>query len=124
MKTKEIRKTGEIASALIAICTGLTGMIASHIWSTLDQARANLILLKIGSWMPGWWGIGSYAGKETVGLLLWLLSWFVLHFIFKHVNVSLKKWIYGFIISFVMILVFTWPPLYHAIWGWLPTIPF
>jgi hypothetical protein len=118
------RKTGEIAAALTAVCIGLTGMIASHIWSVADQARANLFLLKIGSWIPAWWGIGPYAGKETIGLVLWLGSWVPLHFVFKRLEISLKGWAYGFIAAFALIVIMTWPPVYHAIWGWLPTLPF
>jgi len=30
-------------------------------------------------WMPGAAGIGPYSGKETLGLLAWLISWLVLH---------------------------------------------
>lgn len=121
---KRQRKTGEIAAALIAVLIGLAGMIASHIWSVVDQARAHLILLKIGSWIPGWWGIGPYAGKETVGCVIWLVSWLVLHFILKRYEISLKGWTYGFLGLFVIILIFTWPPVYHGIWGWLPALPF
>ncbi len=122
--SKKRRNTGEIAAAFLAICIGLTGMIASHIWSVVDQINAHLTLLKIGSWIPGWWGIGPYAGKETVGLVLWIASWFVLHLIFKRTNVSLKGWTYVFMVMFSIIVIFTWPPVYHAIWGWLPTLPF
>lgn len=36
-------------------------------------------------------------------------GWFVLHFILKRTNVSLKGWTYGFIVIFSIIVIFTWP---------------
>ncbi|NBI29957.1 hypothetical protein [Chengkuizengella marina] len=117
------RKTGEILAVLISIFLGFSALITSHIWSITNPATANYVLLKIGSWLPGWWGIGTYAGKEMIGLIFWIVSWIVLHFILKNIQISLKKWLAVFMFSIFTLLIITWPPIYHAIWGWLPTKP-
>ncbi|WP_214482155.1 hypothetical protein [Bacillus sp. SM2101] len=119
----EQRKSGEIVAVLISIIVGLIALIISHIWSIANPLVANAYLLKIGSWLPGWWGIGVYAGKEMIALLVWVFSWIALHFMLRNVQLSLFKWIYIFLISILFLLIITWPPIYHAIWGWLPTKP-
>ncbi|WP_248930414.1 hypothetical protein [Paenibacillus hamazuiensis] len=123
MRYEKGPRTGEIAALLLAIWIGLLALCASHIWSVADPYRANLLLLKLGSWLPGWWGIGPYAGKETAGLAAWLASWLVLHVAMGRSRPRLAPWIYAFTIGFALLLVAIWPPVYHAVFGWLPTAP-
>jgi hypothetical protein len=111
-------KTGEIVAVMVSVWLGLASLIGSHLWSVANVVQSNLVLLKIGSWMPGWWGIGPYAGKETIGLVTWLVSWVILFYVLKERELKLKPWIYGFVIGFIALIVLIWPAVYHAILGW------
>ncbi|MEI5908614.1 hypothetical protein WAK64_16320 [Bacillus spongiae] len=117
------RKTGEVVAVFISIFLCLAALITSHIWSVENPLTANKFLLKVGSFLPGWWGIGTYAGKEMLALIVWVLSWVILHFTLRNFQFSLKKWLSLFLISILTLMIITWPPIYHAIWGWLPTKP-
>ncbi len=113
------RHSGEAVAVLLSVWLGLAAMQISHIWSIADPVEANLVLLKIGSWwMPNWMKIGSYAGKETVGLIVWLASWLLLFMMLRKRDFHLKPWIYGFIAGIMVVVIFTWPPLIHTIFGW------
>lgn len=114
--------TGEAAAALGSVWLGMAGLVFSHLWSVIDPIRANMKLLKIGSWIPGWWGIGPYAGKQTVALALWIGGWAVLHLLFKQQEVNLKRWIYAFLIGFAVLMLLIWPPIYHNLFGWNPAL--
>ncbi|MCL1594104.1 MAG: hypothetical protein M3132_07135 [Actinomycetia bacterium] len=45
-----------------------------------------------------WWewgqGVGPLAGKSTVAVIIWLVSWAVLYFVWKDKDVDLKKMFY------------------------------
>ncbi|MFJ9500858.1 hypothetical protein [Brevibacillus centrosporus] len=71
----------------------------------------------------GWQGIGPFAGKEVIGLLLWLCSWLILHFLLKGRDTSIRKAAVLFVIGFAIILIAIWPPVYHAFLGWPPGLP-
>jgi vacuolar-type H+-ATPase subunit I/STV1 len=116
------RKSGEFAAVLLSVCLGIAATTFSHLWSVYDPVRANPILLKIGSWLPGWWGIGPYAGKETAGLLVWLSAWGICHWTIGRKEVALKRWVILFVVAFVANLIISWPTVYHAILAW-PTMP-
>ncbi|WP_284642154.1 hypothetical protein [Paenibacillus silviterrae] len=123
MSEKQSPATGEAVAAMYALLFGLALMLASHLWTLAEPFRAPQQLLKLGSWIPGWWGIGAYAGKETVGLLSWMLSWIFLHVLLHKRSCTLKPHFYIFMIGFVLLLVGYWPPVYHAVFGWTPTLP-
>lgn len=122
MKKDKQRKTGEVASVLLSVYLGILTTTASHLWSYYNPLKANAILLKIGSWIPSWWGIGPYAGKETVGLLVWLVSWAIFHWTIGRKEVDLRPWTIGFAIAFVGNLIILWPTVYHTILWW-PVLP-
>lgn len=121
--SRQNKKTGEIAAALFSAWLGIASLVGSHVWTVADPLYANQFLLKIGSWMPGWQGIGAFSGKETVGLATWLVSWSLLFVLLKHREVNLKVCFYAILAGFAVIFIFTWPPVYHAIFGWHPAIP-
>ncbi|EFM08437.1 conserved hypothetical protein [Paenibacillus curdlanolyticus YK9] len=116
-------RNGEAAAALLSILIGMAAVIGTHLWSVAQPATANRAMYKLGSWMPGWYGIGPFSGKETAGLIGWLFSWLVLWLIFRHRQLQLKIWLFAFIGIFFALMVLLWPPVYHAIFGWLPALP-
>ena len=106
---------GPAAAALIAAGLGLValalaqvGSEASGSWKSAMQALGN-------SWIPGAKGIGPYSGKETVGLLAWLISWAVLHLALRRRDVSL---VLAGIVSLLLVGLSTtllWPPVTHLL---------
>ncbi len=118
----ETNKTGEVVAALFAALIGMAAVAASHMWSVASPYPANMYLLKIGSWMPSYGGIGPYSGKETLGLLTWLGSWLILFFLLRKRELELRVWVYAFLAGFVLVMIALWPPVYHAIFGWHPSV--
>lgn len=106
---------------MLSVWLGLASLVCGHLWSVAKPERANLFLLKMGVWIPGWEKIGPYAGKETIGLIVWLVSWLLLFFLLKNREFSLKYSIYAFVAGMIIIVIFIWPPVIHAIFGWNPT---
>jgi hypothetical protein len=62
-----------------------------------------------------WWNpAGPLTGKTGVGVLIWLISWVILHFLWKDKEVDFNK---TFIITLVLIglgFIFTFPPVFEA----------
>jgi hypothetical protein len=62
-----------------------------------------------------WWNpAGPLTGKTIVGVLAWLISWAILHFLWKDKEVDFNK---TFIITLVLIglgFIFTFPPVFEA----------
>jgi hypothetical protein len=62
-----------------------------------------------------WWNpVGPLTGKTAVGVLAWLISWAILHFLWKDKEVDFNK---TFIVTLVLIglgFVFTFPPIFEA----------
>lgn len=81
--------TGPAAAAVLAAGIGLLALAVAQVASAASSAfRASMQALG-NLWMPGAAGIGPYSGKETVALLAWLLTWFVLHRLLRQRDVSL-----------------------------------
>lgn len=57
--------------------------------------------------------VGPLSGKTTVGVVAWLVSWAILHFLWKDKEVNFNK---TFIITLVLIglgFLFTFPPVFE-----------
>ena len=118
MKAYKQRKTGEFAAVLLSVWLGIAATTFSHLWSYLRSGQSQSDFAEVGSWIPGWWGIGPYAGKETAGLLVWLSAWAICHWTIGRKEVTLKPWAIVFVVAFVVNLIIRWPTVYHAILAW------
>ncbi|MCL4267374.1 MAG: hypothetical protein KJ069_29625 [Anaerolineae bacterium] len=62
-----------------------------------------------------WWNpAGPLTGKTSVAVLAWLISWVLLHTLWKNKEIDLWK---SFIITLVLIglgVLFTFPPIFEA----------
>ncbi|WP_127584435.1 hypothetical protein [Paenibacillus koleovorans] len=114
-------KSGELAAALLAMWLGMAALLASHLWSMAMPSKANLFLLKLAVWIPGWQKIGPFAGKETIGLIVWLGSWVLLFLLLHRRSVPLKPALYAFLAGVLLVTLLFWPPVIHAWFGWNPT---
>jgi hypothetical protein len=68
-------------------------------------------------WMPGAEGIGPYSGKETLGLVTWLISWLVLHFSLRNRQMSGGLWLIVFLLGIGLATTLVWPPIWHFFLG-------
>ena len=118
---KAIPKSGEVVATLLSVWLGLASLVYSHLWSIVRPDKANLFLLKMGTWIPGYEKIGPFAGKETVGLIVWFVSFVLLFLLLRNRTFTLSYWVYAFIAGIIVIVVFIWPPLIHSLFGWMPT---
>ena len=92
-------------------------MVTHHFAET--SLEIDVFIWGLGKWIPGsgddnklWGTLGSYAGKETILLVGWLVSWFVLQGLLKHKQVKTKTifmWTFGLIVAAT---VMTWQPLF------------
>lgn len=70
-----------------------------------------------GYWIPGSQGsgpdgsIGSYTGKETLALVVWLGSWLLFHSLWRKQNLSLSAWTKIFIVALGLITLGFFHPL-------------
>jgi hypothetical protein len=109
---------GIAAAALISAAIGaLMMMVTHHLADTsVDRERS---IEWLGSWMPGsqstdpvTGNIGSYAGKETMLLVCWLVSWVILHDLLQYRQVSTRTIFFGTFGLLVAAIVMCWHPLF------------
>lgn len=110
--------SGPAAAALISTGIGPLLMMVSHHLADTSKERENIIWV-IGSWIPGshnpnkmWGDIGPYAGKETILLLGWLVSWAILHRLWRHRNIKPKTMFFWFFALLIVTTIMSWPPLF------------
>ena len=117
--------SGPAAAALIsAAFSCFMLMVNQHFTSIFKEW--NEIVWALGDWIPGsknpdpiYGEIGSYSGKETVMLIVWLASWFVLHQLWKNKQINFRPifvCLFGFLVAAT---VMNWHPLFP----YLPLMP-
>jgi hypothetical protein len=111
--------TGMAAAALISGAIGAVMMMISHHLSDTNKSFEKLLHKTIGAWIPGavnsnpmWGNIGSYAGKETIMLVSWLISWVVLHLWLKDQQVKPRTLFFWLIGLYTIATVMSWHPLF------------
>jgi hypothetical protein len=103
------RPEGPAAAAMLA--AGI-GMFALGVLTTLSEASTGL-----HDWLEKWefdQGVGPLAGKTTVAVIVWVVSWLVLGLAWRRKDANLKTW---FWVAFVLGLVGflgTFPPIFQA----------
>ncbi len=92
------RSTGALIAATLSPLLGFFTLMLSHHISRLSKSMDQLIHA-YGHWIPGSIGsgpdgsIGSYTGKETLALIVWLVSWLIFHQCWRHKELSITAWI-------------------------------
>ena len=90
--------SGPAVAATLAPVLGFFTLMISHHVSRLGKDWDKLIH-SYGYWIPGSTGtgpdgsIGSYSGKETLAIVVWLLSWAIFHLLWKEQDISVKRWL-------------------------------
>jgi hypothetical protein len=110
--------SGPAAVALISAGIGCFTMMVTHHLSETSKA-IETIVWNLGTWIPGsktdsdlWGNIGSYSGKETMLLVGWLVSWQILHALWKNKNIKSRTiffWMFGLLVAATAMC---WHPLF------------
>ncbi|WP_230874631.1 hypothetical protein [Methylomonas sp. LL1] len=104
-----------MAASLSLLLAFLTLMISHHIsrlTPMLDKA-----IHAYGHWIPGSTGsgpegsIGSYSGKETLAIIVWLSSWLIFHLLWRKLDLPLQTWTRWFVIGLATITLGFFHPL-------------
>ncbi|HAT12554.1 MAG TPA: hypothetical protein DCS91_02160 [Microcoleaceae bacterium UBA11344] len=110
--------SGPAAAAIISAAIGCFTMMVSHHLGDTSKAT-NEWLWNLGSWIPGsktndelWGNIGSYTGKETMLLVGWLVSWPILHTLWKNKNIKSHTIFFWMFSLLVAATAMSWHPLF------------
>jgi hypothetical protein len=104
------RPTGPVVAALMAVLCGEFALLVADKISNRSKAVEGWVY-SLGKWMPGATGtgaggsIGPYSGKETLALVVWCLSWVILHAALRNASPSVAKSLYAFLIGLALITV-------------------
>ncbi len=108
--------SGPVVAASLALLLAFLTLMVSHHISRLSPGLDKLVH-SYGYWIPGSQGkgpdgsIGSYTGKETLAIGVWLLSWLALHLMWRKQDLDLAAWTRIFVISLVAITLGFFHPL-------------
>lgn len=115
---KPPKVNGAAAAAFISAGIGAVGMMISHHFSDTNK-DVEKSLKSLGSWIPGsvspdpmWGNIGSYAGKETVFLIAWLVSWAILYVVLKNKQLRATTIFFWMFSLFTLATAMSWHPLF------------
>ena len=114
---RETRPTGAAAAAYLSASLGILALALSHLFSEKSESVKNAVHHLGKFWMPGAEGIGPYSGKETIQLLVWLLTWLILHLWFRKKNISVRWSGILFLIILGIATTLLWPPVVHILVG-------
>ncbi len=110
--------SGVAAAALISAAIGIVTMMVTHHVAETSTVRSQFIH-SLGYWLPGstnadpvMGNIGSYAGKETMLLVGWIVSWIILHYLLQYRQVRPKTIFFSTFGLFTAALVMCWHPLF------------
>lgn len=108
--------SGPLVAASISPILGFFTLMVSHHISRLSKNLDRLVHA-YGHWIPGSVGtgpdgsIGSYTGKETLALTVWLSSWLLFHVLWRNRDLSVKVWIPWFLGSIFLVTLGFFHPL-------------
>ena len=109
--------SGAAVAALIAAMLGMLALAIVNVFAEASEAFAGTVHGIGKLWMPGAAGIGPYSGKETVGLVVWIVSWAVLHPLGRGKELNLSRWLVVFLIGVGVATTLLWPPVYGFLAG-------
>jgi hypothetical protein len=114
MSTTETTKlpNGAAIAAYLAVMIGLLILATVAFACDLSKPFEQLVFGIGKMWMPGAADIGPYSGKETLGLLAWLVSWIALHCSLGRRQLDGRLWLIVFLIGMGIASTLIWPPVW------------
>lgn len=100
--------SGVVIAATLSPLLGFYTLMITHHISRVSKPLDQLIH-SYGHWIPGSVGsgalgsTGSYSGKESLALMVWLCSWAVLHTLWRKQDFSLQKWLPMFSVGLLIV---------------------
>lgn len=108
---------GVAVAALLGAMLGLLTLAVVNVFTAASQGF-NAWVHGVGKlWMPGAEGIGPYSGKETLSLVVWVGSWILLHFILRHTDMKISRWLVIFLVGVGIATTLIWPPVFEFLAG-------
>jgi hypothetical protein len=96
-------------AAAAALAAGI-GIFALGLLTVLSEVSE-----PIHDWLETWefdQGVGPLAGKTTVAVIAWAVSWIVLGFLFRKRDVSIKVWFVLALVLVILGVLGTFPPIF------------
>ncbi|MFI3135308.1 MAG: hypothetical protein QX197_00870 [Methylococcaceae bacterium] len=90
--------SGPLIAATLSPVLGFYTLMITHHISRVSKALDKTVHA-YGHWIPGSLGsgpdgsIGSYSGKESLALMVWLLSWGIFHVLWRKQELPVNRWI-------------------------------
>lgn len=103
--------TGPACAATLSAALGLLALSLAQVLSEVSSGFKATMQTLGNLWMPGAAGIGPYSGKETVALLVWLLSWALLHAVLARKEVSVGRLGALALVLIGVATTLVWPPV-------------
>jgi len=110
--------SGPAAAALISASFSCFILMVNQHLSSIFPAW-NKFIWSLGDWIPGsknpnsiYGEIGSYSGKETVMLIAWLVSWFILSKLWRNREIKFSTTFFCLFFFLVAATVMNWHPLF------------
>lgn len=111
MKTN-LEKNGAGQAAILAAMLGMLALALVNLGTEVSESFT-LHVHNLGKlWMPGAQGIGPYSGKETIALMVWLGSWFLLHRVLRVTQWPHRAVLIIFLIGVGVATTLLWPPIF------------
>lgn len=118
MKIKaNLEKLGAAQAALLSAMLGCLALALVNLGTEKSESVKNVVFNIGKAWMPGAQGIGPYSGKETLALLVWLVSWFLLHRILRKTEWNVLVTHSAFLVGMATATTLLWPPVYMFLAG-------
>jgi hypothetical protein len=116
LKERNMPLTKEVAGAVVTTGQAAAALMASGIGTLFiglmtTGAEASPALKEFLKWSEP---VGPLSGKVGVSLIVWLISWVVMHQLFKDKESNLAR---AFTITLILIaigVIFTFPPVFEA----------
>lgn len=103
---------GAAIAAYTSAMIGLLVLSLSAVLAEISEPFKEWVFNVGKFWIPGAEGIGPYSGKETLGLVAWLVSWYILHLFFRRRDLSGGFWLVIFLIGIGIATTLIWPPVW------------
>ena len=115
MAKTDQQKNGAAQAAILSAMLGILTVGLVNLGTTISD-HFQVFIYAIGKlWMPGAEGIGPYSGKETIALLVWFISWVVLHQLLKEREWNPQGVLIVFLFGIALATTLVWPPVFEGI---------
>lgn len=104
---------GVAVAALMAAMLGMLTLAVVNLFTAASKGF-NTWVHGVGKlWMPGAADIGPYSGKETLALVVWIVSWVVLDAALRRKDIDVSRWLIVFLVGVGIATTLIWPPVFE-----------